>query len=75
VKINGSTEAPLECSFSCLSQGPVTQISQKEIDWGLTPLLQDSTREINITNESLIIANYSARMVKTKNQKNSLNEN
>ena len=60
VKINGSVEPLLKCHFVCLSQGPVVQISHKDIDWGLTSVLSDSSREVTITNESLIEAKFKA---------------
>lgn len=64
IKINGSVESPLRCTFLCLCQGPVVNIIDKELNWGLTPLLQDVVKEISITNESLIPAKYTANLVK-----------
>lgn len=64
IKINGSVEPLIKCRFVCLSQGPVVQITPKEIDWGLTTVLVDSIREISITNESLIEAKFKAIPVK-----------
>lgn len=64
IKINGSVESPLKCQFICFSQGPVVQIQPKNIDWGLTTVLVDSTREITISNESLIEAKFLALMSK-----------
>ena len=63
IKINGSVDPPLKCHYVCLSQGPVVQIYPKDIDWGLTTVLQKSSREIILSNESLIQANFSAIMV------------
>jgi hypothetical protein len=63
IKINGSVEEPLRCNFVSLSQGPVVQILPKDIDWGLTTVLQKSYRELLISNESLIEAKYSTSMV------------
>lgn len=63
IKINGSQDSSLKCHFSGLSQGPVALITPKEIDWGLTTVLIDSSREILVTNESLIKAKFSAYMV------------
>lgn len=65
IKINGSVEQPLKCSFTSLCQGPVIHIVEKEIDWGMTPLLQDVAKEVVISNESLIVAKYTTNMVKT----------
>lgn len=64
VKINGSVEPCLKCNFICFSQGPVVQIYPKYIDWGLTTVLNDSARDITISNESLIEAKFSASMSK-----------
>ena len=64
IKINGSIESPIRCNFICFSQGPVVQIQPKNIDWGLTSVLNDSSREITISNESLIEAKYSTFMSK-----------
>jgi hydrocephalus-inducing protein len=63
IKINGSVDTPLKCHYVCLSQGPVVQIHPKEIDWGLTTVLQKSSREILLSNESLIEANFTTFMV------------
>lgn len=64
IKINGSIEPVLKCHFSALSQGPVVLITPRDIDWGPTSVLNDSSREILITNESLIEANFSTSMMK-----------
>ena len=64
IKINGSVESPLKCDFICISQGPVCQILPKEIDWGMTTVLQKSSRDINISNESLIEAKFKVYMSK-----------
>ncbi|CAF0787663.1 unnamed protein product [Brachionus calyciflorus] len=64
IKINGSVEQPIKCNFICISQGPVCQILPKELDWGLTTVLQDSPRDITISNESLIEAKFKAYMGK-----------
>ncbi len=63
IKINGSVEEPLKCQYKCLSQGPVVQIYPKDIDWGLTTVLQKSSREIIVSNESLIEAKFFTHMV------------
>lgn len=65
IRINGSNsdEVPLEVQFECLSQGPVIQMDQKDIDWGSIILLQDVTKQIHVTNESLINAKYKAYML------------
>ncbi len=63
IKINGSVEEPLRCRYKCLSQGPVVQIYPKDIDWGLTTVLHKSSREIVLSNESLIEAKFSTNMV------------
>jgi len=64
IKINGSTEPLIKCRFQCLSQGPVVQISPRDIDWGLTTVLGDSVRELSLTNESLIEARFKVFMQK-----------
>lgn len=64
IKINGSVEQPLTCHYICFSQGPVVQIQPKSIDWGLTTVLVDSSRELTLSNESLIDANYTTSMGK-----------
>lgn len=64
IGINGSVEPPLRCNFICFSQGPVVQIYPKNIDWGLTTVLLDSSREITLSNESLIEARFSSIMTK-----------
>ena len=58
IQINGSVEPLLKCRVSCLSQGPVVQITPRDLDWGATTLLQESAREICVTNESLIGARF-----------------
>ncbi len=63
IKINGSVEEPLKIHFTCLSQGPVVQIYPKDIDWGHTTVLNDSSREIVLSNESLIEAKFMTSMV------------
>ena len=62
IKINGSVEQPLKSNFTCLCQGPVIHIAEKDIDWGLTPLLQDVGKDIILSNESLIAAKYTTNM-------------
>lgn len=64
IKINGSVEPLIKCRFTCLSQGPVVQITPRDIDWGMTTVLHDSVREITVTNESLIEAKFKAWMSK-----------
>lgn len=64
IKINGSVEAPIRCTFMCFSQGPVVQIHPKTVDWGLTTVLTDSSRELTISNESLIEAKFTSSMSK-----------
>jgi hypothetical protein len=63
IRINGSVDQPLKCSFNCLSQGPVVQIYPKDIDWGFTTVLQDSSRDVVLANESLIEAKFNSNLV------------
>jgi hypothetical protein len=67
IQIRGSVEEPLKCRFTCLSQGPVVQISPTSIDWGLTAVLKDSPRVVLLSNESLIDAKFTTYTVRTFN--------
>ena len=44
-------------------EGPVVHMNSQEIDFGVIPVLSDSTRNIQLSNESLIPAHFKCEMV------------
>ena len=47
----------------CTGEGPVVHASTLDIDFGAIPVLEDVTKEINLSNESLIPAEFYCDMV------------
>jgi len=50
---------------SCDGVGPVLMVSPRVLDWGTVPVLCYTEKQITITNESQIEANFFAFMVTT----------
>jgi len=50
---------------ACEGVGPVLLVSPRSLDWGTMPVLHCMEKQVTITNESQIPANFSAYMVTT----------
>jgi len=50
---------------ACDGVGPALMVSPRSLDWGTVPVLCCVEKQVTITNESQIAANFSAYMVTT----------
>ena len=64
--IYGSQQQPLQIKVHALGEGPVIHFSTEEINYGMIPVLVDSTRMLTLSNESLIPAQFYCETVKPK---------
>ncbi|XP_071959113.1 hydrocephalus-inducing protein homolog isoform X2 [Antedon mediterranea] len=62
--IFGSSESPLQVQLMCIGEGPVVHVTPHAIDWGQTQVLTDVTRMVELSNESLIPAEFSCSLVR-----------
>ncbi|XP_033116735.1 hydrocephalus-inducing protein homolog isoform X2 [Anneissia japonica] len=62
--IFGSSELPLQVQLICIGEGPVVHVTPHEIDWGQTQVLTDVTRTVELSNESLIPAEFTCSLVR-----------
>ncbi len=61
--ILGSTEPPLEVGVCCIGEGPVISVTPNEISWGVCPVLQPIGKAVELSNESLIPAEFECILV------------
>ena len=64
--IYGSQQQPLQIQIHALGEGPVIHLGAQEMNYGMIPVLEDSTRILTLSNESLIPAQFHCEMVKPK---------
>uniref|UniRef100_H2YKD6 Uncharacterized protein n=1 Tax=Ciona savignyi TaxID=51511 RepID=H2YKD6_CIOSA len=60
--IFGSPDPPLPLQITCIGEGPVVHILPESINWGATEVLTP-TKTVELSNESLIPADFIAQMV------------
>ncbi|XP_067853715.1 hydrocephalus-inducing protein homolog [Heptranchias perlo] len=63
IAIFGKSQFPLGVCLSCIGEGPVVHATSTKIDWGKIQVLHDVPRTICLSNESLIPARVTAKMV------------
>uniref|UniRef100_H2XZ27 Hydin adenylate kinase-like domain-containing protein n=1 Tax=Ciona intestinalis TaxID=7719 RepID=H2XZ27_CIOIN len=63
--IFGSPEPPLVCFLSCIGEGPVVHITPESMNWGQTEVLTPSVKTVELSNESLIPADFIAQMMRS----------
>ena len=61
--IIGSAESPLEVGLYCIGEGPVIFVSPDELHWGVCPVLTPISKMVQLTNESLIPAEFECILV------------
>jgi hydrocephalus-inducing protein len=49
----------------CFGEGPVVHVLPPALDWGQVTVLVDSPKTLRLSNESLIPANFMAKLVST----------
>ncbi|NXY09427.1 HYDIN protein, partial [Pteruthius melanotis] len=62
VAVFGSKGSPLEIRLECIGQGPVVYVSPREINFGTIQVLQDSSKRLQLANQSDIPATFRAEM-------------
>ena len=63
ISVSGNDGAPLLAICKAESIGPIVTVDQPELNWGRTPCLIPTTRDLVMKNESLIEARYRAMIV------------
>ncbi|XP_010642750.1 hydrocephalus-inducing protein homolog isoform X4 [Fukomys damarensis] len=66
VSVFGSQDPPLVCHLKIIGQGPVIHIHPTQVDFGNIYVLQDSSRILNLANQSCIPAFFRAHMANKK---------
>lgn len=49
--------------IQCVGEGPVIHVTPNHVDYGTIPVLTDISKIVQLSNESLIPAQFSCRMV------------
>uniref|UniRef100_A0A2K6GI20 HYDIN axonemal central pair apparatus protein n=1 Tax=Propithecus coquereli TaxID=379532 RepID=A0A2K6GI20_PROCO len=62
----GSWDPPLVCHLKSFGQGPVIHVHPPQVDFGTIYVLKDSSRILNLSNQSFIPAVFRARMAHKK---------
>ncbi|XP_065519817.1 hydrocephalus-inducing protein-like [Lathamus discolor] len=62
VAVFGSRESPLEIHLLSTGEGPVVHVHPSEINFGSIQVLQDASRTLHLSNQSVIPASFSAKM-------------
>ncbi|XP_065519882.1 hydrocephalus-inducing protein homolog, partial [Lathamus discolor] len=62
VAVFGSKESPLEIHLLSTGEGPVVHVHPSEINFGSIQVLQDASRTLHLSNQSVIPASFSAKM-------------
>ncbi|XP_004431871.1 PREDICTED: hydrocephalus-inducing protein homolog [Ceratotherium simum simum] len=62
----GSREPPMVCHLKSIGEGPVIYVHPTEVDFGNIYVLKDSSRILNLSNQSFIPALFQARMAHKK---------
>ncbi|XP_021112382.1 hydrocephalus-inducing protein homolog isoform X2 [Heterocephalus glaber] len=66
ISVFGSQDPPLVCRLKIIGQGPVIQMHPTQVDFGNIYVLQDSSRILNLANQSCIPAFFRAHMANKK---------
>ncbi|XP_032984537.1 hydrocephalus-inducing protein homolog [Rhinolophus ferrumequinum] len=66
ISIFGSQDPPLVCHVRSIGGGPVIYVHPIQVDFGTICVLQDSSRILNLSNQSFIPALFQAHMVHKK---------
>ncbi|XP_019628796.1 PREDICTED: hydrocephalus-inducing protein homolog [Branchiostoma belcheri] len=64
IHIFGSQDPPMQVHVCCVGEGPVVHVAPTELDWGDIQVLTDVHRTVQLSNESLIPAPFSAQMMR-----------
>ncbi|XP_058135740.1 hydrocephalus-inducing protein homolog isoform X1 [Dasypus novemcinctus] len=62
----GSPDPPMACHLKSIGEGPVIYVHPTKIDFGFIYVLKDSSRHLNLSNQSFIPAYFRARMARKK---------
>ncbi|KAM8982871.1 hydrocephalus-inducing protein homolog isoform 2-T2 [Ara ararauna] len=62
VAVFGSKESPLKVHLLSTGEGPVVHVHPSEINFGSIQVLQDVSRTLHLSNQSVIPASFSAKM-------------
>ncbi|XP_065519829.1 hydrocephalus-inducing protein homolog, partial [Lathamus discolor] len=62
VAVFGSKESPLEIHLLSTGEGPVVHVHPSEINFGSIQVLQDASRTLHLSNQSVIPTSFSAKM-------------
>ncbi|EDL92535.1 rCG51388, partial [Rattus norvegicus] len=66
ISVFGSQEAPLACHVQSIGEGPVIFIHPTQIDFGNIYVLKDTSRILQLSNQSFIPAEFRARLANKK---------
>ncbi|XP_036044752.1 LOW QUALITY PROTEIN: hydrocephalus-inducing protein homolog [Onychomys torridus] len=66
ISIFGSQDTPLACHIQSIGEGPVIFIHPTQVDFGNIYVLKDTSRILQLSNQSFIPALFRARMAKKK---------
>uniref|UniRef100_A0A8C5EU15 Hydrocephalus-inducing protein-like n=1 Tax=Gouania willdenowi TaxID=441366 RepID=A0A8C5EU15_GOUWI len=64
IALFGSLQTPLVIKLSIIGQGPVVHVQDTNLDFGRIPVLTDTVRTLQLTNQSPIPANFSTPKLK-----------
>ncbi|XP_059006937.1 hydrocephalus-inducing protein homolog [Mustela lutreola] len=62
----GSPDPPMVCRIKSIGEGPVIYVHPTQVDFGNIYVLKDSSRVLNLSNQSFIPALFQARMAHKK---------
>ncbi|XP_037371987.1 hydrocephalus-inducing protein homolog isoform X2 [Talpa occidentalis] len=62
----GSRDPPMVCHLKSIGEGPVVYIYPSQVDFGSIFVLKESSRMLNLLNQSLIPASFEAHMANKK---------
>ncbi|XP_077746030.1 hydrocephalus-inducing protein homolog isoform X3 [Canis aureus] len=66
ISIFGSPDPPMVCHLRSIGEGPVIYVHPTQVDFGSIYVLKDSSRILNLSNQSFIPALFQARMAHKK---------
>nr|KAF6318524.1 HYDIN axonemal central pair apparatus protein [Pipistrellus kuhlii] len=66
VSVFGSQDRPVTCELRSIGEGPVIYVYPDQVDFGKIYVLQESSRIINLSNQSLIPGLFQAHMAHKK---------
>ncbi|XP_076808093.1 hydrocephalus-inducing protein homolog isoform X2 [Clavelina lepadiformis] len=62
--IFGSPDQPLSLLLNCIGEGPVVHITPESLNWGQVEVLVPNVKTVELSNESLIPADFIAQMMR-----------